>query len=540
MSRRQAKKLEPITLDDLLGNSSMEGLVSFLDLPAHSDSLPRSRKNLLQVDTPVPTVYDDAQPTIPTDPQPSAENKATEQQNVAPQYPLGTVDTGPLPPVGVDSPTTLLIASSDAALSKKSVRPGELVSREQTDRLSTIYIGLVPTVDSGSTNHPIKYGIADRTSAEQRTPYPVPTVGRGFGAKSTHPTASGQPARKWITEDGQIVSERQVRPFRLAQDALNANERALYSVLWNSREARIDPTDQNTKIVRAGYETLAKQTNMAKKTIQRLIPRLINKNFIEVNENPNFFNRTAAAYRVFTFKRVLEICAEQGRGHVAKLGHGVAFAKPYDSVPSGPLPTVYGQTTATVNRESPLTRDYGPVSTMDRTPTSLESPDSKQENNKPHLITKHKTSSFVLTSSSSQSTPPNTLVQGLRALLSAYQIELDSEATGRLWNECRNRVPDCTAIEILHFSRAKAVLFSSGKITSPVGFLLFAVPKCFEGPSFHEFRLEQEQARRVEEEQAKRAAEEMEDVQRQLREMLNSPTSTEEDREFALRLLSER
>lgn len=523
----------------------MEGLVSFLDLPARSDSLPRSRKNIYEVDTPASPVDCDALPTVPTDYQPHAELASFKQDTTKLQDPVGTVNSDVLSTI-YDAAITTVDSDHESLLTSATLlSSNEFMPREQRGSLPTVPSGPLLTVDSGS-KHSVKNrhdndGVnSDGPSVNQHRPlYPLSTVGRGFGERSPQLTTRDQSGRKWITEDGQIVSEKQVRPFRLAQDALNSNERALYSVLWNSREARADPKDPNIKIVRAGYETLAKQTNMAKKTIQRLIPRLLSKNFIEISENPNFLNRTAAAYRVLAFKKVLDICAEQGRAHVAKLGHGVAFAKPCQSVPSGPPTTVGGQATATVNRESPVDRDGGPVSTMDKRPTFLESSDSKEESNNPQFTARHNVSSS-LTPSSSRNDPPSTLLQGLRALLNAYNVELDSEATTRLWNECRSRMPDCTANEVLHFSKAKAGLFSSGKITSPVGFLLFAVPKCFEGPSFDEFRLEQERARRIEEEHEKRAAREMEDVQRQLQEMLNSPTSTEEDRRFALRLLSER
>ena len=173
---------------------------------------------------------------------------------------------------------------------------------------------------------------------------------------------------------------------------------------------------------------------------------------------------------------------------------------------------------------------------MDKRTTLLGTPNSNKENPSPDPQ-RHK--SPQVTSSSSKDVPPITLVRGLRALILANNIELDSDAIERLWKDCKNRVPDCNVTEILHFSRAKAALFSSGKITNPVGFLLFSVPKCFEGPSFHQYRQEQEQVRRAEEENAKRAEQEMEEVQRQLKEMLNNPMSSEEDRRFAKRLLNE-
>lgn len=59
--------------------------------------------------------------------------------------------------------------------------------------------------------------------------------------------------------------------------------------------------------------------------------------------------------------------------------------------------------------------------------------------------------------------------------------------------------------EILYFANSKAGALNNGKIQNPVGFLLAAVPKCFEGPAFQIFR--QEQARRREERQRREEVE---------------------------------
>lgn len=522
MAKRQAKKLEPITLDDLLGNSSMEGLVSFLDLPARSDSLPHFTRRTDALPHPVGMVGTHSQGTVPTDSHQGEQPSQNKSPSISVAVPVGTIDAE-APPT---TPSGAVTAMEDLAVRSSQDRP-----------LSTVGGALVTTLD----NRPVGNISGEVSSSSER--YPLPTVVGGPVVKPIQPRAIVPviyPSARWITEEGQVVSDKQIRPFRLAQDVLNANERALYSVLWNSKEARIDFGDPNTKIVRAGYETLAKQTNMAKKTIQRLVPRLLNKGFIEISENPNFFNRTAAAYKVFSFKRILEISAEQGRGYVAKLGHGVAFARPYATgpVPSEPMATVGNGPASTVRRKSPWTRDNDPLSTMDGRSTSSESLNSKEKTE--DSPSKEIAERLSTPSSSLRDAPLNTLAQGLRGLLRHTQAEIDNEATERLWNQCRSRVPDCTADEVLHFSRAKTVLFSSGKINNPVGFLLFAVPKCFEGASFRQFRAEQEQLRKAEEERAKRAEQEMKEVQQQLIEMLNSPNSTEEDRKFAQRLLSER
>ncbi len=643
MTKRQAKKLEPITLDDLMGNSSMEGLVSFLDLPTRSSFLPHSGKiadpesyplgafisaplspvpnapprdqalliiaKSIERDTsPLGSVPIVPQPTVPTGCQEGREyqqneTRAVHKRNSLEAVPESLQDTvGSLPSStvpGAHSPEHKAADVSEhlMAITIEASR-AEAVPESLQDTVGSLPSSTVPGAHSPEhkaadvSEHLMAITIeASRAAAdtgslrndqqepfEMATPHPVPTVARGFGMrvpKSQNTGQSGYARARWITEEGQIVSAKQVRPFRLAQEVLNANERALYSVLWNSKEGKLDPGDPNVKIVRAGYETLARQTNMAKKTIQRLVPRLLNKNFIEIGENPNFLNRTAAAYKVFSFKRVLEICAEQGRGHVAKLGHGVAFARPYPPgpVPDGPPITVGTEQAPTVRGKSPLTRDNDPMSTMARRSISLETTNSKEESqdslpeaqryqsihSSSSSITEHPTSENAadqpthqqiekrrepvdnaagprrvpIQRGSTDQPAPLTLVEGIRQIVPF----IDDEAISLLWQQCRSRANDCTAKEILHFSHGKASILRSGRIQNPTGFLLIAVPKCFEGSNFQQYRREEEQLRLAELKRAKQAEIELEDAQRQLEEMLNSPTSTEDDRRFAKQLL---
>jgi hypothetical protein len=86
---------------------------------------------------------------------------------------------------------------------------------------------------------------------------------------------------------------------------------------------------------------------------------------------------------------------------------------------------------------------------------------------------------------------PAELSKGLQKLL-PY---IDQEAIALLWTDCRARANDCSPDEILNFVRLKGSIALNGRINNPVGFLLRAVPKCFEGRGFQEFREEQERRR---------------------------------------------
>ena len=88
------------------------------------------------------------------------------------------------------------------------------------------------------------------------------------------------------------------------------------------------------------------------------------------------------------------------------------------------------------------------------------------------------------TSTSFENSVPHDLIEHLHRILSF----IDHQAISILWAECRARAADCTVAEVIHFTRTKAGVLASGKIQNPTGFLLAAVPKCFEGQSFSSFR----------------------------------------------------
>lgn len=90
--------------------------------------------------------------------------------------------------------------------------------------------------------------------------------------------------------------------------------------------------------------------------------------------------------------------------------------------------------------------------------------------------------------------------------MSSLWVGIDRSALLTLWNDCRDRAPDCTVEEVSYFVKQKLPITRSGKIHNPTGFLLRAIPKCFEGQTFQCFRREQS---RLKEEQRRRKHEEM-------------------------------
>lgn len=131
----------------------------------------------------------------------------------------------------------------------------------------------------------------------------------------------------WITESGDVVPRARVYPIRLARDVINAAEESVYQTLSNA-EPLPDSEGGESILVQAGYDYLAKQTRLSKKTIQRIVAKLIDKDFIAIEQPADIYRRASTVYRVFSRKMVLERHARKGRAHVAKMGPGFSYVRP--------------------------------------------------------------------------------------------------------------------------------------------------------------------------------------------------------------------
>jgi hypothetical protein len=122
--------------------------------------------------------------------------------------------------------------------------------------------------------------------------------------------------------------------------------------------------------------------------------------------------------------------------------------------------------------------------------------------------------------------------------LSQYGIA-DDDVLKRLRAQTYNICPDFTDEELLYFIHSKGQLIrrrNSG-ITSPIGFLLTSVPKCFVGEAFQLFRKTQTEAREREAvERAQREAE-FANWRREQQAIIDDPEASEEDKGWARKML---
>ena len=247
----------------------------------------------------------------------------------------------------------------------------------------------------------------------------------------------------WLTEGGDLVPRKRVRAISRAQDVINPAEENVYNVLW-----AVKPGQAETKTVQAGYDYIGKRTRLAKKTIQRIIAKLIEKDFIAIEKPADIYERTSTTYRVFSYKQVLDRHKERGRTHVAKMGPGFSYVKQpsnMSTVVINGVSTVAISITPTVVNSDLSTVVRGAISFKDR--KSLDNSTS-------------------------------TDLQELRDGLVKQIGWIDEDAARRLFEGCQNRAgKSVSPSQILSVVSTKLPV--ARKARNPIGFLIDAVPKAF-------------------------------------------------------------
>ena len=332
-----------------------------------------------------------------------------------------------------------------------------------------------------------------------------------------------------------------IRRATRVQDGHSLGEQALYDALWQAAR----PYSPDGRAITIGYRGMSGLSRLTVNNCKANIRALIQK--LAVSELSPFSHARGTTYLVYNFTAILQRRKAVGFTHCIR-SRGVVFVDPDIGAP---LTTSTHSKSGTPDSGTPKTSAV-PESDKTGAPgpdrSGIPHADAPKHRNRPsHLTQQGTTTSFPAV--------PTQLTKGLQALIPV----IDEEALITLWTECRARVADCTAEEVLHFAETKACMFATGKIQNPVGFLLTVVPKCFEGEAFVNFReearrreenrqkaeRERDQTRRAEEELARREAEAYERAEEKLRalpkdayETLYQRTKDLIDRSSAARLWS--
>ena len=353
-----------------------------------------------------------------------------------------------------------------------------------------------PAVGKGVGSHLVRPGHQTTIVTSVTTSEPTPdmsTVGRtGPGATVASPpymptvvgadlatvatplvTPVGKPiaaAKLWITENGDLVSEARVKRIRLAQDVINSAEECVYDTLWNAKLLQADERE-SCRIVQAGYDYLVKRSRLSRKTIQRIVAKLLEKDFIAIENRADIYQRTSTVYRVFSYKAVLERHVRKGRFYVAKMGPGFSYARPLDE------PSTTDMATVDMSNVTPVARIAADMTTVVRQTTV-----SMVKMDRPTVV---KMSPYLLDANLLDNTSSAQIKQAL-----ARYGRADDDVARELISACRAHAPDCTEAEIVHFIHEKGrhVEKRESRVHSPIGFLMTAVPKCFSGETLERHR----------------------------------------------------
>lgn len=361
--------------------------------------------------------------------------------------------------------------------------------------------------------------------------YPDPAARYGPAAKFASSPIIGPGPRNalgshtksdsYAPPQGEGITQRsrfRIRPMKRAQDAHTATEQLLYEFLWKTATQ----DDGTSRMITIGLGGIMRALGLSKNGARAALRSLIKKLAIEERRTYRCEDHTAITYRILSYQEILRRRKEVGLIWYMKRTQAVVFVDPKTGLPMetnayifhpNPAPgSIYDPDTnneagSEQNPPPGVNYDSGPAAEHDLPPGSEYGP---------HYRELYKRTSFreppPLRSSSSTDQPPLELTQQLRQLLPV----IDSQAVETLWNECRSRVTDCTVEQIIHFSCLKTAVCRNGKIQNPIGFLLAAVPKCFEGQAFESFREDQ---RRLKEEQLKREGAEREQARLQEEEV---------------------
>ncbi len=134
---------------------------------------------------------------------------------------------------------------------------------------------------------------------------------------------SPPPSSIWRTESGALLAGRQVRPIQSMEDVLSNAERSVLEFLRG-----IARPGKGGMLAAAGYDGIGKATGLSRKTVQRLIAKLRDKDILVVDQPADIYTRAVTVYYLRDEAAVLRLHRQRGRTHAARVGPGIVYASP--------------------------------------------------------------------------------------------------------------------------------------------------------------------------------------------------------------------
>lgn len=465
---RRKSKLEPISLAELAETPGMSGFCTFLTRTADQavpvlDYRPETRSLDAPTASPTPPVGDTAQ---------AMDSPATAiEDHSASSFPapldipaVSKAATGGSYTGGVDNTPPVVYAG--AVVNTAAASEAGLASPAPINKDTTVRRPPLPWRSVGAAG---ARPIATPPVGKRRPIIDAPVALETPPVLNTprFQTSSSQIARRF-----QPLENARVQKAVLAQDGHTMAEQIIYSALYNAGDGVTPCRD-----VAVGNRWIMARTGLSERTVQLNLKSLQMKLSIEVVQRHNPDTNEPTIFRVYSFESILERRRAAGLDLVArKRGGGVRLVSSHTPGASH-TPPVSDSTDAS----------YSPVvSNTSEAPASDTPSPAVSE-------TMHIGNDSGKGRESSSSADP-----AIVAAVRQYG-PVDDEGIRRLVDRCRNVAPDGTPEELVYFIHQKlgAVQLRS----SPLAFLMVALPRCLEGESFRQFR---EQRRRQREAEAAR------------------------------------
>jgi hypothetical protein len=313
-----------------------------------------------------------------------------------------------------------------------------------------------------------------------------------------------------------------IREMKLAQDAHTRAEQQVYEYLWQNAKV----LDEMSRTITIGFGAMARMVRLSESNARINVRSLIAKLAIEEFGDYNCEKSLGRTYRIFNYSEILKRRREAGllwymRRTLAVVFVNPSTGQPVDSAVRKPRP-LKSASGPNLSRDGGVNLTPEPLPKLGGEPGINLEPLYREEDREKNLRE---------TSSSSDSL--------LFDALSQYGVA-DDDVLKRLRTQTRNICPDFTDEELIHFIHSKGQLIRrrDSSISSPIGFLLTSVPKCFAGEAFQLFRKAQRDAREREAaERAQREAE-FENWRKEQQAILDDPNASEEDKKWARKMLS--
>jgi hypothetical protein len=299
----------------------------------------------------------------------------------------------------------------------------------------------------------------------------------------------------------------------LVQDGHSRGEQLLYELLWKlSRETDSD----EYRLLQIGHSDLAEKARMTDKNLRIALRRLVEKRSIEEMQSFDARQRKARIWKVYSYRSILDRRRKAGLEWVVK-DNGVHFVRPettpvvWETTPVVSTPDVLQTTpamaTADVSRSSP-------VGTTETTPVASTRPSLEK-----YSLREGKPTSSIVA-----------------AALVKYLGHSDDDAVFRIESRVREKCPDATEEEIVHFIEEQGPRFMRMKsLDNPMGMLIRHLPKCFEGESFRLYREERE----AEKWRMEAAAAQIAEDRKRWQQVLDDPNQPEDEKAWARVMLGQ-